>query len=183
MFPIITQFIFSIPPRRDVSVDFKDVPHVFVADDAFELHENMLKPYKSIPTQQHLVFNYRLSRARRMIENCFGILSAKFRIFRTTINADLTLVESITQSCVCLHNWLRAKNTDYISTGLVDSEVDGKVIPGSWRDLEHVWQPLQTRNLNSTTAAKKIRDRFSQYFSNAGSVPWQLKKVLPQLQK
>lgn len=122
IFSIITEFIFSIPPRRDVSEHFKDVPHVFVADDAFALHVNMLKPYRSMPTQQHLVFNYKLSRARRMIENCFGIHSAKFRIFRTTTYANLILVESITKSSV---------KYDYITPELFDHEVNGKVIPGS----------------------------------------------------
>lgn len=154
--------------------DFKDVPHVFVADDAFALHENMLKPYKAIPSQKERIFNYRLSRSRIMIENCFGILSAKFRIFRTAINADVTLIESITMSCVCLHNWLREKNSDYIAHDLVDHEVNGKLVEGSWRRLKNGFQPL---NQISTTVSKATRNRFSHYFSTAGSVSWQLNKI------
>lgn len=114
-----------------MSEQFKDVPYVFVADDAFALNVNMLKPYKAMPEQRHKVFNYRLSRARRMIENCFGILSAKWRIFKTTIIADVSLVESITKTCACLHNWLREKNSNYIEQELADEEINGKLVPGN----------------------------------------------------
>lgn len=165
-------FIFSIPPRRDVSGEFKNVPFVFVADDAFALHENMLKPYKVIPSQQHRVFNYRLSRARRIIENSFGILAQKFRIFRTTIIADLELVESITNCCVCIHNWLRVKNTTYIDKGLVDEDINGKLVPGSWRGSDS-WRSLNPTNRNPTNESKQIRDSFAEYFNTGGAVYWQ----------
>lgn len=83
-----------------------------------------------MPSDEHKIFNYRLSRARRIIENSFGILVAKWRIFKTPINADVYLVESITESCVCLHNWLRNKNTNYITRELVDHDVNGKEVLG-----------------------------------------------------
>lgn len=151
--------------------EFKDVPYVFVADDAFALHKNMLKPYKVIPSQQHRIFNYRLSRARRISENTFGILVQKFRIFRTTIIADVPLVESTINSCVCIHNWLKNKSR-YINNGLVDKEIDGKLIPGSWRSVNSL-QSLQPINRNPTNEAKQIRDNFAKYFNTVGSVPWQ----------
>lgn len=77
-----------------------------MADDAFAFGENMLKPYITLPTEKHKIFNYRLSQARRIIENCFGILAAKWRIFRTT-NAEVDLVEHIIEACACLHNWFQ----------------------------------------------------------------------------
>lgn len=145
------------------------MPFVFVADDAFSLHENMLKPYKTTSTIEEKIFNYRLSRARRMIENCFGILSTKWRIFRTTIVGDVSLVENITEACVCLHNWLRIKNSNYI--GNVNESLD---FPSA-----DCFQPLPpSTNKNATTTAKSTRDNFAKYFvSEEGAVHWQNTKI------
>ncbi|CAG7828984.1 unnamed protein product, partial [Allacma fusca] len=84
------------------------------------------------------VFNYRLSRARRIIENSFGILVARWRllldtIYMTEVNAKWAIL-----SCVCLHNWVRGKqqiNGLYIPPGFVDNEdpVSHVVSPGTWR--------------------------------------------------
>lgn len=56
---------------------------VFVADDAFPLRYYLLKPYsqRGPLKKEEKVFNYRLSRARRVSENDFGIMVSRFRIF------------------------------------------------------------------------------------------------------
>lgn len=59
--------------------------------------------------RERRVFNYRLSRARRIVENAFGILSNRFRVFMTPIGLLPEKVEVITMVCCTLHNFLRSR--------------------------------------------------------------------------
>ena len=62
-----------------------------------------MKPYpgKQCDTEQQ-IFDYRLSLSCRTIENTFGIMTVKFRVFRTPIIANLDLIDLIVQACVVL---------------------------------------------------------------------------------
>lgn len=78
------QGIFDVPPPYELpSTDIK-INHVLVADEAFPLNINLVKPYSQKflnsageNAEKTRVFNYRLSRARRIIENAFGILASR----------------------------------------------------------------------------------------------------------
>lgn len=80
---------------------------MIVADEAFPLKHNMLRPYpgRYLPEDQ-AVFNYRLSRAQRIIENTFGILASRWRIFGQSIIANRNRVEMFTQAAIVLHKSL-----------------------------------------------------------------------------
>ena len=57
-----------------------------VGDEAFPLNTWLLKPLPHrIMSQEHIIFYYRLSRARRVVENDFGLLAARYiYIYRYT---------------------------------------------------------------------------------------------------
>lgn len=65
-----------------------------VGDDNFPLRTNILKPFshRNLSLEEK-IFNYRLSRARRVSENAFGILSSRFRILRRPINVKVENAE------------------------------------------------------------------------------------------
>ena len=86
------------------------LPYVFVAEDAFRLKYHIMKPYpdQSISLNER-IFNYRCFRARRIIENAFGIATSSFRIFRRPIIANTEELILITKSVVALHNFLMKK--------------------------------------------------------------------------
>ena len=104
------------------------VPYVLVGDEAFPLRENLMKPYpKEVLGLKERIYNYRLSRARRTIENAFGIAASRFRIFRRPIIARVHVVVNITKSVVALHNYLMAGkdfhsgNSRYCPSGYADT--------------------------------------------------------------
>jgi len=68
----------------------KKLSYVFIGDEAFSLRKDFLKPcnVKQL-TRERKIFNYRPSLARIIIENVFGILVARFDVFKTHINIQL----------------------------------------------------------------------------------------------
>ena len=63
-------------PEDDYLTNDCKLPYVFLGDDAFALKEFMKKPYpQQNLTADKRIYNYRHSRARRILENLFGILT------------------------------------------------------------------------------------------------------------
>ncbi|XP_050293379.1 uncharacterized protein LOC126733935 [Anthonomus grandis grandis] len=72
-----------IPEDEPLPMTDIPIPYVFVADDAFALGPHLMKPFAGIYEKgtKEIIFNYRLSRARPIVENVFGIMEAIFRVF------------------------------------------------------------------------------------------------------
>ena len=65
-----------LPPPEPLPADDRDMPYFLVGDDAFALREWMMKPFsRQTMTHRERVFNYHISRARRVVENAFGIMA------------------------------------------------------------------------------------------------------------
>jgi len=87
--------IAGFPEPDPLSGDTQDVPYFLVGDDAFGLRTYMMKPYANRDmTREQRIFNYRLSRARRVVENTFGILANRFQVLLTTMmhNAPVNIL-------------------------------------------------------------------------------------------
>lgn len=144
-------------PLSNMSQD-KSFPFVFVADEAFALGTNVLRPFPSRAlTSERKIFNYRLSRARRFVECAFGIMSNKWRILHRPIDVNVEFADLIVKTCCILHNLVRQKDGYNFEDTLTC-------------DLESV--PMQ--GLRGTTDGIHVRNMYMDYFcSRDGSVPWQ----------
>ena len=158
--------------------DNQDVPYFIVGDDAFALRTSMMKPYKDTPLlRAQRLFNYRLSRARRVVENAFGILANRFQVLLSTMQQRPETVKLIIRACVLLHNLMRTRYP-VLQNRLVDREApNGDVIDGAWRTGPGVdlWDTQRVTAPNTATAeAKKQRNLLKHWVSSpAGSVAWQ----------
>lgn len=110
---------------------------VILGDDAFPMKNYLMKPFTrhNAFTRNENIFNYRLSRARRVVENALGILAMRFRIYRRPIMLAPEKVDDIVKATCALHNWLRTVSPKfYLPQNSLDIENEnGHIMPGSWR--------------------------------------------------
>ncbi|TDH01504.1 hypothetical protein EPR50_G00181260 [Perca flavescens] len=171
----------NIPAPAPLPGSDQLAPYCIVADKAFPLTDYLLKPYVNRRlTVEQRIFNYRLSRARTVVENAFGIMANRFRVLLTTINIqDTVTVEYIVLACCALHNFLRSEASNVYMADIVDQEgPDGDIIEGRWRQDSVLQQAPLPKSNNAAVRAKQIRDERCRYFmSDTGAVPFQWGKI------
>lgn len=70
---------------RGFDLPRRELPFLFVGDEAYPLKGNLMTPYpRKTITPEKWVFNYRLSRAQRVVECAFGMLTKTFLFFLKT---------------------------------------------------------------------------------------------------
>jgi hypothetical protein len=140
------------------------VPHVFVGDEAYPLTSYLLKPYSRRTLDKNkAIFNYRLSRARRITECAFGVCASKWRVLNRPIETKVSTAEDTVKCITLLHNIII--NVEGMNEPAADKNVNANQADGFHRSRDN--------NVASTTA-KRIRDAYCEYFNSpSGSVPWQ----------
>jgi hypothetical protein len=171
----------NLPQPSHLPGGNQELPYVFVADEAFRLSDTIMKPYSGTHKRgsYQRVFNYRLSRSRRVVENAFGIASSVFRVLRKPMLLEPETAQCVVMAISCLHNFLRKRQQSrklYTPDGSLDTEVNGDVIPGTWRqDTENLTSlvPLKIIARKPPNSAQLIRDEFAEHFVTNGALPWQ----------
>jgi len=114
--------LMNLPPPSIIDLAHtQPLPFVIIADEAFQLNSFTMRPYpgRNI-TAERRIFNYRLSRARRVVENTFGIMAVRWRIYQKPMNTSLATTEAIIQATICLHNFMMMRDR-YYDDSFVDS--------------------------------------------------------------
>lgn len=181
----IVQNTIELP--EDISIGSIKMPFCFVGDDAFPLTERIMKPFTSprggTLTDAQRIFNYRLSRARRCVENAFGILISKFACLGRPLLCAPERAQKIVAACCVLHNYfLKNLRGLYCPSRFADRyDENGHLIEGAWRknvqDMTHLDRnPL--RQMRVGDSAKNIREIFKSFVNSPeGSLDWQRKAV------
>lgn len=167
----------GLPPPEPLPHDDRDTDFFLVGDDAFPLREFMVKPYAAkYLNYEERVFNYRCSRARRVVENGFGILAGRWRVLHRPMQVTPTNARKVIRATVALHNVLRDKYPNIPRDYLDHEAEDGHIVPGAWRQ-DGVLQAVEEagrRGPRETRKGKEQREYLKAYYcSDVGSVPWQ----------
>lgn len=144
-------------PRCLPNTDSEPQPFVFVGDEAFKIHTNLLRPF---PFRQldprRRVFNYRLSRCRRSVECAFGVLANKWRVFHTPILVQPDFTDDIIKACCILHNFVRRRD------GINYEETE-----------THPFAEVTNFGPSIREQGSNVREFFADYFLEAGAIPFQ----------
>lgn len=161
----IRENLFDLPSPKMLPNSETILPYVVLGDEAFPLLNNLMKPYprsQSLIDRSKAIFNYLLSRARRIVENSFGMLTHRFRMYCTPIHLKTeTMEDAVTATCI-IHNILADAKIFHDPTSDVDQNV-------RLNSLEHLEQ-IESQQTNEPT---EIRNKFKEYFDTIGAVSWQ----------
>lgn len=158
------------------------IPHCIIADEAFPLRADLMRPYPRKKkngerlSEDKAIFNYRLTLARRVVENAFGILAQRFRLFNRRIQMNERNVITVVKACCVLHNWLR-DSSDYNETSSFLNPDRDPFLPSSGpvTNIAHL------RGYHSAKEAIQTRNLFKEYFNSpAGEVPFQYQGMREQ---
>lgn len=172
----LKQNVLNVPKSALLPLTETRCPFMMVGDDAFPLTTRLMKPYPSTSlAKEKRIFNYRLSRCRRTVENAFGVLSSRFGIFQKPIKTFVENAISITTTCCYLHNLLRQRSRSYVTADLIDTEchIDTTIRMGQYRNNKNCFRKLKKATGRPSNDALAVRDTLKRYFSGVGSVPWQ----------
>ena len=157
------------------------LPFVFIGDGGFPISERLMIPFRRnqlhYQSYKRRIFNYRLCRARRLVENVFGIMTHRFRLFRLPMNVDVEFAKLMTTTACVLHNMLVDMSSNYIKKADVDQERKrtGDVIEGAWRASDESSSSSQTDSDTEPEIedAAKLRIQFAEFFYDRGAVAFQ----------
>lgn len=158
---------FNIPNGRVLPGTDIELPYVIIGDEAFPLKNYLLRPYpgpQSYDDETKKNFNERLSRARKVVEDTFGQLTAKFRIYCRRLKALPNNADKIVMTTCILHNFIKKDTGEIHSSNR--NEISESTLSTNLHSLTKQGGCAQKQSFEN-------RDKFKDFFnSSAGKLPW-----------
>lgn len=144
----------------------RSFPYYFAADEGFPLSVNIIRPYNQRNlTNIRRIFNYRLSRGRKIVECAFGMLVSKFRVFETPISCSVTKVIRIVKAACVLHNFIKINEKGNPNFSAENTSTE---------NMSTLNRFIHQNQGRPSDQAIRNRDYLCEYFVKPyGSVPWQ----------
>lgn len=163
----------GIPTEGTIPQTEIKLPFMFVADDAFPLRDNIMKPFSHRQlTHDKEIFNNRLSRARNVVEASFGRIAQMWRILQRPMDSQPDIACNIVKAITVLHNFVILQEPDRLSAYADQSENNPTGFQG----------PNINANSRSTKSALQVREALMHYFTSpAGTIPWQEAQCVTRL--
>ena len=118
--PALREVTLGLPLPEPNPQDDRDTSYFIVGDDTFPLRSYLVKPFPHrFLDHNGKKFNCRCSRARRVVENVFGILAARFRCLHTTLLTTHGNAKKIVKGCLMMRDrypnlltWIKRTTTE-----------------------------------------------------------------------
>ena len=151
-----------LPEDKPLPGKVEKSPMVIIGDEAFSLKTYYETYYvKPFPRRQSRndrkkdTYNYRLCRARRVVENAFGILAKKWRVFDRTMEMQETTVKKVIMATCILHNYLRVQNCNNYDNEL-ESDEESFLLRNNIANIPR----------RCSIEAFRVREHFVEYFND-----------------
>lgn len=153
----------NIPEGKYLPNTTTTAPYVMVGDEAFPLKTYLLRPYPGRQLAEDADkanFNHRLSLARQLVENAFGILTQRFRIFCRRVKMSPENVDYVILATCVLHNFLRERID---GMHLLDCHYDGSQYS---QPQVSYFKALNNQPGRPADDAFAVRDLFKNYLAS-----------------
>ena len=152
-----------MPNATKLPLSDVELPFVILGDEAYLLLSYLMRPCpRRQLTESQRLFNYHLSRGRRVVESAFGMLAGKWRILNKPIETSRNMVDRIVKCLCVLHNTvIDREGLDEASHLELENQEDSFSI-----NLDEHGRQVTRSNNRSNLRARRVIDAFSIYFSS-----------------
>ena len=143
-------------PNKPMSVNGVNVPLFLIGDSAYPLQTWLVKPFsqRGVLTSDMRQYNYRICRARIVVENAYGHLKARWRRLMTRNDMHVNHIPNVIAAACILHNLCEIHGEHFNDAWLQDMN-----------DSNYPQPPTVAVRDGCSNQPKRVRDAFVHYFT------------------
>ena len=134
-----------------------EIPIVILGDPAYPLLPWLMKPYldNGHLSREQRTFNYRLSRARVVVEDAYGRLKGRWRCLSKRNDADVSDLPELVAACCVLHNICEIHGENFNEDWLHDLDTN---------NVDQVRSQQDSNSSSTCGSGEEVRKALTTYF-------------------